>query len=245
MDIIDNISEYQNYWDTIRFWNEELNFSWATNDQQLNLEYYDSSSPDGTASTMLAPKNTVSERNRRKKLNDKLLALREAVPRISKMDKPSIIKDAIEYIQDLQEQEKRLQAEITELESQRLMKDPGYDYEPELSVLLRSKRTRHDQIWDRRLARSCPIEVHELSITYMGENTLFVSLTCKKTTDTMIRICEVFESLKLKIIATNLTTLSGMVKNTVLIKVDEEEKEHMKIKIERELFQLLDPHTVP
>lgn len=46
--------------------------------------YYDSSSPDGGASSM-ASKNIVSERNRRKKLNERLFALRAVVPNISKV----------------------------------------------------------------------------------------------------------------------------------------------------------------
>jgi len=46
--------------------------------------YYDSSSPDGAASTA-ASKNIVSERNRRKKLNERLFALRSVVPNISKV----------------------------------------------------------------------------------------------------------------------------------------------------------------
>lgn len=55
----------------------------------------------------------------------------------------------------------------------------------------------------------------------MGEKTLLVSLACNKTTDAMARICEVFESLKLKIITANATALSGMVKKTVVIEVSQ------------------------
>ncbi|KAL9398591.1 hypothetical protein Peur_007552 [Populus x canadensis] len=243
MDIIENIGEYQNYWETSLIWNEELNYSWATN-QQSNLGYYASSLPEGTASP-IRTKNIASETNKRKELNDKLLALREAVPKISKLDKASIIKDAIGYIQDLQEQERILQAEIREHESKRLKKHPDSGFEQELPDLLRSKRTRYDKIYHHSLGRSsCPIQVHELAITSMGEKTLLVSLACNKTTDAMTRICEVFESLKLKIITANATVLSGMVKKTVVIEVDEEEKEHLKIKIERAVSALRSPHIV-
>ncbi|CAK7345698.1 unnamed protein product [Dovyalis caffra] len=160
METIENIAGYQNYWETTSvLWNDELN-SWAMD--QASTQCYDSSLLDGAAST-IASKNMDSERKRRKKLNDKLLALREAVPKISKLDKASTVKDAIEYIQDLQEQERTLQAEIMELESERLKKDPGYDFEQELPVLLRSKRTRSDQIY---YPMSYPIEVHEVSYSF-------------------------------------------------------------------------------
>ncbi|KAF9662958.1 hypothetical protein SADUNF_Sadunf18G0108300 [Salix dunnii] len=237
MDIIDNHLEYQNYWETNLFWNEDLDYSWETN-RQFSIGYPDSISQDQNTQTV-ASKNIVSERRRRQKLSDKLLALREAVPKISKLDKASVIKDAIDYIQDLQEQERRLQADIRELESRRLEKKRTPDIEDELPVLLRSKRTKYDQVYDHWLARStCPLQVHEISVTSMGEKTLLVSLTCSKTTDAMIRICDVFESLKLKIITANITALSGMVKKTVLIEVDEEEKEHLKKKIERAVSAL-------
>jgi len=62
----------------VYFW-----YSWEMN-QQFNVGYYDSSSLDGNTQT-IASKNIVSERSRRQKLSDKLLALREAVPKISKV----------------------------------------------------------------------------------------------------------------------------------------------------------------
>jgi len=80
------------------------------------------------------------------------------------MDKASIIKDAIDYIQHLHEQEKIIQAEIMELESGMPKKSPSYDFEQELlPVVLRSKKKRTEQLYDCVTSRNSPIEVLEVN----------------------------------------------------------------------------------
>ncbi|KAJ1378206.1 Myc-type, basic helix-loop-helix [Sesbania bispinosa] len=233
--------EYKHYWETNMFLQTQEIDSWGL-DEALS-GYYDSSSPDGAASSA-ASKNIMSERNRRKKLNERLFALRSVVPNISKMDKASIIKDAIEYIQHLHEQEKMIQAEIMELESgmpKNINNNPTYDFEQDLPVLLRSKKKRTEHLYDSVTSRNSPFEVLELRVTYMGEKTVVVSLTCSKRTDTMVKLCEVFESLKLKIITANITSFSGRLLKTVFIEANEEEKDLLHIKIQTAIAALNDP----
>ncbi|XP_023538479.1 transcription factor bHLH35-like [Cucurbita pepo subsp. pepo] len=233
---MDNIlDEYLKYWETDMFLLTEDSGSGGWGLEEAFYGAYNSSSPEGKVSPSSpseASKNIVSERNRRKKLNDRLIALRAVVPNITKMDKASIIKDAIAYIQELRAEEKRIETEIFNLES---------------SVNNERSRTTNqwnnengDQIWTNMkwnqqttdASSSSSIKVLDLSVNYVGEKVMVVSLTCLRRGDTILKVWEVIESLKLKIITANISVIANKLLNTLFIEAEREEEEELKVQIE-------------
>lgn len=80
------------------------------------------------------------------------------------MDKASIIKDAISYIQELQEQERRIQSEISQLESMASSKNNSVDDEFNQAALTTSgvskkKKRTNQQLFsnDTGGSRSSPL----------------------------------------------------------------------------------------
>ena len=80
------------------------------------------------------------------------------------MDKASIIKDAIDYIQSLHDEERTIQAELKELESQKLEPE-NFDFNQEAKSMSieRSKKIRVEQAFDSSGSSSYPIEVQDVS----------------------------------------------------------------------------------
>ncbi|CAK7346450.1 unnamed protein product [Dovyalis caffra] len=97
------------------------------------------------------PLNHVeAERQRREKLNQRFYALRAVVPNISKMDKASLLGDAITFITDLQKKIRVLETEKGMVNNNQMqLPVPEIDFQP-----------RQD---DAVVRASCPLDSHPVS----------------------------------------------------------------------------------
>ncbi|XP_022149807.1 transcription factor bHLH35-like [Momordica charantia] len=235
------IDEYKYYWETNMFLHNEEFDGWPGLDEAF-YGSYDSSSPDGTPSSLEASKNILSERNRRKKLNDRLLALRAVVPNITKMDKASIIKDAIEYIQKLREQERRIESDISDLESGKVKRTPASDSGDDQISAKKTADANREPKGDSEgdASSSSTIEILDLSVNYMAEKTIIVSLTCRRSGDTILKLSQAIESLNLKIITANITVVAGRLLNTLFVEAERAEEEEVKVKVETAIAAICD-----
>uniref|UniRef100_A0A0E0CVD5 BHLH domain-containing protein n=1 Tax=Oryza meridionalis TaxID=40149 RepID=A0A0E0CVD5_9ORYZ len=213
-----------------------------------------------------ANKNILMERDRRRKLNEKLYALRSVVPNITKMDKASIIKDAIEYIQRLQAEEQQMLREVAALESAAaasaapaaanafagLGADEEYEYghhHPSSAAAAAAERTKKvrralsvSSINDALLAAAAPappVEIQELRVSEVGDRVLVVSVTCSKRRDAMARVCRALEELRLRVITANITSVAGCLMHTLFVEVDHMDSVQMKQMVEAALSQLV------
>ncbi|CAA6656006.1 unnamed protein product [Spirodela intermedia] len=190
-------------------------------------------------------KNLMAERKRRKKLNDRLYDLRSLVPKISKMDKASILGDAIEFVKDLQNQVKKLQDQLEETTPV----DDGAEFDAEDVPHLNNKNNDNHDIQPidnkKRTGTASPrsssmimssttskdprrspiIEKKEnqmepqVEVSQVGANKFFLKVFCEHRRGGFVRLMEAMASLGFDVINVNVTTSEPLVLNVFEVEV--------------------------
>ncbi|KAF9616410.1 hypothetical protein IFM89_029664 [Coptis chinensis] len=147
------------------------------------------------------PLNHVeAERQRREKLNQRFYALRAVVPNISKMDKASLLGDAITYITDLQKKLKDMESEKENFgnparEAATSMTDSASENRkqtPDIDI-----QSLHDELIVRV---SCPIDTHPAS-----------------------KVIQAFKEAQVTVVESKISTCNDTVFHTFVVKTQESE----------------------
>ncbi|KAJ1436309.1 hypothetical protein SESBI_04340 [Sesbania bispinosa] len=192
-------------------------------------------------------KNLVAERKRRKKLNDRLYNLRSLVPRISKLDRASILGDAIEYVKDLQKQVKELQDELEEnsdtgAESNCINGNNQYvGVQPDIPKAehgkhvgtsgngYMSKQKQEDATAiDKQTQQMEP----QVEVALIDGNEYFVKVFCEHRPSGFVKLMEAFSTLGMDVVHATVTSHKGLVSN--VFKVEKRDSEMVEAEDVRE-----------
>lgn len=152
-------------------------------------------------------KNIVSERKRRRKLNEKLYSLRSLVPKISKMDKASIVYDAINYVQNLQNLVKDIQDEILTLQT-RASGDTDAPHQCPNGGLVSVTST----------LKEVDYKILKVDVAKMEETTYNLRILCVRGRGVFVKLAKALESLQFEIVNANLTSIKDHTLNMIFMK---------------------------
>lgn len=158
-----------------------------------------------------SPVNHVeAERQRRERLNQRFYALRSAVPNVSKMDKASLLSDAVIYINDLKSKIVELEAKLksqTQRSESRSVENSIYKDEI-ITPLADHKRP----------SSSCTATTMEVEVRTVGSEAL-IRVQCPDVNYPYARLLNALRDLEFQIHHASITSVKEWILQDVVVKI--------------------------
>lgn len=190
-------------------------------------------SSTNTARLSQAQDHIMAERKRREKLSQRFIALSAIIPGLKKMDKASVLGDAIKYLKQLQERVKILEEDTRKktIESVIFVKKSQLSMESD-----------QNSFSDENFS-SCPYDepLPEIEVRFCDKNVL-IRIHCEKRKGVLEKTIAEVEKIHLTIINSSLMTFgSSALDVTIIAQMDVEFKMSVKdlVKHLRSVFELL------
>ncbi|KAF7070016.1 hypothetical protein CFC21_075575 [Triticum aestivum] len=156
-------------------------------------------SAQGTAGSSASPgpvqDHIIAERRRREKINQRFIELSTVIPNLKKMDKATILGDAVKYVRELQDKVKTMEdddsAAATTTTTIRS------------AVLVSKKIKSDDDDEDEDAGESSHSGLPEIEVRVSGEKTVLVRIHCKNARGLLVRVLAEVEELRLAITHTS------------------------------------------
>ncbi|XP_045831786.1 transcription factor bHLH18-like [Trifolium pratense] len=167
------------------------------------------------------PDHIIAERLRREKISQQFIALSALIPNLKKMDKASVLGDAIKYVKELKEQVKVLEEQTKKKSVESVM------------VVKKLSQLYVDEDVSDTSSNSCDENSDETSKTYLsslpevearlsGKNVL-IRILCEKDKGVMVNVYREIEKLHLSVIdASSFSFGSSVLAITIITQMEEE-----------------------
>ncbi|KAF3439135.1 hypothetical protein FNV43_RR17410 [Rhamnella rubrinervis] len=171
-----------------------------------------------------AQDHIIAERKRREKLTQRFIALSALVPGLKKLDKASVLGDAIKYLKELQERVQLLEEQAKKRtvesvvfvkKSQLISSTTGTDVDDSSSCDENSDQGSSDHDQDHQSLPEIEAKVSEKDV--------LIRIHCKKQKGVMMKILTLIEKLQLSIINTSVLQFGNSTLDiTIIAQMDDE-----------------------
>lgn len=172
------------------------------------------------------PNHVEAERQRREKMNTRFYALRSVVPNVSRMDKASLLSDAVSYIKELRARVRSLEAQVaSEDPTNKRLKTAEATHSTSANYMTSSVTTAYDHSTSRRRSYYGRCANHgsnvEVEVKFLGGEAI-IRVQTEDIDFPSTRLMQAVRDLALQVHHATISSINGIMLQDVVVKVPDE-----------------------